>query len=83
MNEKLQTRLSNQLSSLVQEITGEVALASMTELKATDLFLKTPLGAVADDLGINPTLATQLVSDDPTEAIDVFSSRFGYHPLVI
>ena len=55
----------------------------MTELKATDLFLKTPLGAVAENLGINPTLATQLVGSDPSEAVDIFSSRFGLNPLVI
>lgn len=58
MSDRLANLLSNQLHLLVQDLSGEIALANMTEVKATDLFLKTPLGAVAENLGINPTQAT-------------------------
>ena len=83
MNEKLASMMSNQMHFLVQDLSGDTALTNMTEVKATDLFLKTPLGAVAEELGINPTLVAQLVGSDPTEAIESFSSRLGYHPKVI
>lgn len=58
-------------------------LDNMTERKATDLFLKTPIGPLAEGLGVNPNQATALVSKEPDEVIENFSSKYGLHPLVI
>ena len=47
-------------------------LDNMTERKATDLFLKTPIGPLAEGLGVNPNQATALVSKEPDEVIENF-----------
>ena len=67
----------------MSNISGESNLKNMTESKATDLFLKTSLGEIAQELKINTEMACQLVSEDPAHAVESFSNRFGIQPLLI
>ena len=75
--------LNGVIDRIVGDITSEGHLENLTEQKAVEIFLKTPLGDVAKKLQMYPSLAAALVSSDPNDSIEIVSNKHGFHPLVI